>query len=69
MKKRNLILTLLLGSLYMTNTLDAAVFDLNKSNNNQKSELLIASPGHSGGGGEKALDKKEENINLSLIHI
>lgn len=67
MKKRNLILPLFLGSLYMPNTFDAAVFDLNKSNNNQKSELLIASPGgHSGGGGEKALDKKEENINDAI---
>lgn len=67
MKKRNLILPLFLGLLYMPNTLDAAVFDLNKSNNNQKSELLIASPGgHSGGGGEKALDKKEENINDAI---
>ena len=30
MKKRNLILPLFLGSLYMPNNLNAAVFDLNK---------------------------------------
>jgi len=50
MKQRNLILPLFLGSLFMPNNLDAAVFDLYKSNNNQKSDLLIASPGGHGGG-------------------
>ena len=67
MRKRNLILPLFLGSLFMPNTLDASVFDLYKSNNYQKSDLLIASPGgHGGGGGMKITDKKEKDLNDAI---
>ena len=45
----------------MPTTLDVAVFDLYKSDNNQNSDLLIASPGgHCGGGGAKS--KQQQNI-------
>ena len=46
----------------MPTTLDAAVFDLYKSNNNQ-SDLLIASPGGHGGGGMSAKEKAKKKKN------
>ena len=70
MKKSNLILTLFISSLFISTSLDAAVFDLNILKNNQKRDLLIASPGGhggggGGGGGKKPKDKKEECIKRS----
>ena len=68
MKKSNLILTLFISSLFISTSLDAAVFDLNILKNNQKRDLLIASPGGhggGGGGGKKLADKKEECIKRS----
>ena len=62
MKKSNLILTFFISSLFISTSLDAAVFDLNILKNNQKRDLLIASPGGhgdggGGGGGMKPADK------------
>ena len=68
MKKSNLIFTLFISSLFISTSLDAAVFDLNILKNNQKRDLLIASPGGhggGGGGGKKPKDKKEECIKRS----
>ena len=68
MKKSNLILTFFISSLFISTSLDAAVFDLNILKNNQKRDLLIASPGGhggGGGGGKKPKDKKEECIKRS----
>lgn len=70
MKKSNLILTLFISSLFISTSLDAAVFDSNILKNNQKRDLLIASPGGhggggGGGGGKKPKDKKEECIKRS----
>ena len=65
MKKSNLILTLFISSLFISTSLDAAVFDLNILKNNQKRDLLIASPGGHGGRGNKPKDKKEECIKRS----
>ena len=68
MKKSNLILPLFISSLFISTSLDAAVFDLNILKNNQKRDLLIATPGGhggGGGGGKKLADKKDECIKRS----
>ena len=64
MKKSNLIITLFISSLFISTSLDAAIFDLNILKNNQKRDLLIASMG-GGGGGLKHADKKKECIKQS----
>ena len=69
MRKRNLFLPLFLGSFFMPTTLDAAVFDLYKSNNDQ-SDLLIASPGgHGGGMTPKEKAKKKKNAARSKLNF
>ena len=65
MKKSNLIITLFISSLFISTSLDAAIFDLNILKNNQKRDLLIASMGGGGGGGLKHADKKKECIKQS----
>ena len=71
MRKINLFLPLFLGSFFMPTTLDAAVFDLYKSDNNQKSDLLIASPGghgsgEGGGGGMNTNEREQKNLNDAI---
>ena len=68
MKKSSLIFPLFISSLFISTSLNAAVFDLNILKNNQKRDLLIATPGGhggGGGGGKKLADKKEECIKRS----
>ena len=48
MKKRNLILPLFLGSLFISSNVESAVFDLYEQ---QYNNLLIAEGGCGGGGG------------------
>jgi len=58
MKKRIFLSCIVINFLFISTDVNSAVFDLNILKNNQKRDLLIASPGgHGGGGGMKPADK------------
>ena len=57
MKKRNLILPLFLGSLFISSNVESAVFDLYEQQNNN---LLIAEGGCGGGGGGGGMNIKQK---------
>ena len=57
MKKRNLILPLFLGSLFISSNVESAVFDLYEQQNNN---LLIAEGGCGGGGGGGKINIKQK---------